>query len=79
MDIKKALLYSILFGILAYTFLWWRNRKVIIDENPNNEQEPINMIIPLFVILVSFFILLKTSKCGEMFVPQGKIYEVLKY
>lgn len=78
MDIKKALLFSILIGILAYTFLWWRNRKMIIDENPNNEQEPINMVIPLFVILVSFFVLIKTFKCVD-FVHQGKIYDVVKY
>ncbi len=74
----KPLLVAVILGIITYTYIWWHHRKII-EQNPNNIPNPINLYLPIIVTLISWFLLIKTT-CNDGDVPFSgrRIYKIVK-
>lgn len=53
--IKNPIVIGVLMGSITYAYLYWMNEKKS-KENPNEEKQKVNLLIPLGVVIVSWFL-----------------------
>jgi len=59
--IRNPLFIAFILGIATYGYLWY-NRKKKIEENPKNNVDDVNILYPILVSIISFFVVKQIMK-----------------